>query len=130
MTQGVAEVLAIRCLSDRLHTDLYPLRTSGETRTHARLVHHDDARLLQVINPAPLNSTNSAANTIYSGPAYWPANGGQIFYRGRRTSPTGATLFRRALPLPSIMLSASKQAPQPFVTATQAPDCKSVEATK
>ena len=86
--------------------------------------------MLQVINPAALNSTNSAANTIYSGPAYWPANGGQIFYRGRRTSPTGATLFRRALPLPSIMLSASGQAPKPSVTAAQATDCNSVGATK
>ena len=90
--------------------------------------------MVQVINPAPLNSTNSAANTIYSGPAYWPANGGQIFYRGRRTSPTGATLFRRALPLPPPLLSGSKQAlkqaPQPSVTAAQALDCNSVEATK
>ena len=50
--------------------------------------------MLQVINPAPLTSTNTAANTDYSGPAYWTANGGQVFYRGRRTSRTGATLFR------------------------------------
>lgn len=54
--------------------------------------------MLQVINPAPLNSTNSAANTAYSGPAYWEGNGGQVFFRGRRTSRTGATLFRQPLP--------------------------------
>ncbi len=47
-----------------------------------------------MINPAVLNATNTAANTIYSGPAYWSGNGGQVFYRGRRTSRTGATLFR------------------------------------
>ena len=51
-------------------------------------------RVLQVINPAPLNSTNTVANTAYSGPAYWAGNGGQVFFRGRRTSRTGATLFR------------------------------------
>ena len=78
--------------------------------------------MLQVINPAPLNSTNTAANTLYSGPAYWQANGGQIFCRGRRASPTGATLFRHALP-PSPCLPCSEQAPQPAVTAARAPDC-------
>jgi hypothetical protein len=52
--------------------------------------------VLQVINPAPLNSTNTAGNTVYSGPAYWEGNGGQVFFRGRRTSRTGATLFRQS----------------------------------
>ena len=53
--------------------------------------------VLQVLNPAPPNSTNSVANTAYSGPAYWAGNGGQVFFRGRRTSRTGATLFRQPL---------------------------------
>jgi hypothetical protein len=78
---------------------------------------------LQVINPAPLTSTNSAGNTVYSGPAYWPANGGQVFYRGRRTSTTGATLFRRALP-PSILHL--EQSLQPASTAARHPNCKCV----
>lgn len=45
----------------------------------------------QVINPTALEFTNPTAKTIYSGPAYWEANGGQVFIRGRRAQPS---LFR------------------------------------
>lgn len=42
--------------------------------------------MIQVINAAPLNSTNPTGQSIYSGPAYWPGNGGQVFFRGRRSN--------------------------------------------
>ena len=42
--------------------------------------------LVQVINPAPLNSTNPTGQSIYSGPSFWPGNGGQVFFRGRRSN--------------------------------------------
>ena len=42
--------------------------------------------LIQVINAAPLNSTNPTGQSVYSGPSFWPGNGGQVFFRGRRSN--------------------------------------------
>ena len=48
---------------------------------------------------AELQGTEAAMYyCMYSGPAYWEGNGGQVFFRGRRTSRTGATLFRQPFP--------------------------------
>eukprot|EP00884_Botryococcus_braunii_P022459 jgi/Botrbrau1/8898/Bobra.0148s0015.1 len=53
-----------------------------------------DANIFQVINPLEnMTFNNPTGKTIYSGPAYWPANGGQVFWRGRRAQPS---LFRYA----------------------------------
>ena len=54
----------------------------------------DKQFLAQVINPAPLDSNNPTGQSIYSGPAYWPGNGGQVFVRGRRSNQA---LYRYAL---------------------------------
>ena len=53
----------------------------------------------QVINPTAFESTNPTGKTVYSGPAYWEANGGQVFYRGRRAQPS---LFRQGVHLMQI----------------------------
>ncbi|BDA47795.1 hypothetical protein COCOBI_11-0520 [Coccomyxa sp. Obi] len=53
----------------------------------------NNTNVFQVINPTELEFTNPTAKTIYSGPAYWEANGGQVFIRGRRAQPS---LFRYA----------------------------------
>lgn len=42
--------------------------------------------VMQVINAAPLNSTNPTGQSVYSGPSFWPGNGGQVFFRGRRSN--------------------------------------------
>ncbi|EIE18213.1 hypothetical protein COCSUDRAFT_68343 [Coccomyxa subellipsoidea C-169] len=53
----------------------------------------NNTNVFQVVNPTGLEFNNPTAKTIYSGPAYWEANGGQIFIRGRRAQPS---LFRYA----------------------------------
>ncbi|KAK9907714.1 hypothetical protein WJX75_008634 [Coccomyxa subellipsoidea] len=69
----------------------------------------NNSNVFQVINPTALEFNNPTANTIYSGPAYWEANGGQIFIRGRRAQPS---LFRYAWDKTTGKLSAQPTAHQ------------------
>ncbi len=80
------------------------------------------ARALQVLNAAPLNSTNPTGQSVYSGPAYWPGNGGQVFTRGRRSNQA---LYRRAPGRPRRGPPARPHAARPLPRLLAAPACPS-----
>lgn len=71
---------------------------------------------------APLNSTNPTGQSVYSGPAYWPGNGGQVFTRGRRSNQA---LYRRAPGRPRRGPPARPHAARPLPRLLAAPACPS-----
>ncbi|KAK9845947.1 hypothetical protein WJX81_006724 [Elliptochloris bilobata] len=64
----------------------------------------NNSNVFEVINPVPLNSTNPTGQSIYSGPAYWPGSGGQVFILGRRSNQA---LYRYAWDSAAQILSPS-----------------------